>query len=251
MEGVDLKKRCPTGIKGFDDLIAGGFPRGRTILVAGQCGTGKTILATQFVYNGATKYNEPGIIVLLEQGPEEFKEDMKVFNMDLSALEKSGKLILIDASLSKLGMGDVLSGASAGGFSLMPGETNLENLIDVVLKVAEKVNAKRVVVDSLPALDLMSENKHDVRKMILNINYRLKSAGLTSVLISDLSDEVKEETEGVERYVVDGVVSLYYTTVGPDAGRTLVIDKMRRTSHSEDIHTLKFVEGYGLEVVHE
>ena len=64
---VDLNARCPTGIEGLDDLIDGGFPRGRVILLAGTCGTGKTTFAVQYLVNGITKYGENGIFVTLEQ----------------------------------------------------------------------------------------------------------------------------------------------------------------------------------------
>ncbi|MBU4266966.1 MAG: circadian clock protein KaiC, partial [Candidatus Altiarchaeota archaeon] len=66
-EGDD---RCPTGIPGLDEVISGGFPRGRTILLTGACGTGKTIFGIQYLFNGITKYNEPGVLVLLEQNIE-------------------------------------------------------------------------------------------------------------------------------------------------------------------------------------
>lgn len=238
--------RCQTGIGQLDELLEGGFPRGRTMLVSGSCGTGKTILATQFLYNGIIKYDESGVLVLLEQNPDEFKEDMLEFDFDLEKLEEEGKLVIIDASLSKISIENVIGNVpvSSKSFSLLPGERDLKKLLDVVMRAAKKIGAKRAVIDSIQALDLMVKDETEARKLIVDMNYKLKSAGLTSIIISESGHNTP--TEGVEKYIVDGVISLRYTTTGPDVGRTLVIDKMRRTSHSEEIHTLKFIKGQGI-----
>lgn len=235
----------------MDELIEGGFPRGRTILVSGCCGTGKTILATQFIYKGAVEYNEPGILVLLEQDPDEFKEDMLEFDFDLGKLESEGKLIIIDASLSRVSVEDVIGciPVSSKSFSILPGERDIRKLLDVVRRAAVKIGAKRASIDSIPALDVMVKDKAEARRLILDMNYKLKSAKLTTVLVSETDSDIP--TEGVEKYIVDGVISLTYRTSGPDAGRTLIIEKMRRTSHSEEIHTLKFEKGAGIEIVKE
>ncbi|MFH1788669.1 MAG: ATPase domain-containing protein [Candidatus Altiarchaeota archaeon] len=250
---ADLNDRCPTGIKGFDELVSGGLPRGRSILVSGECGTGKTIFGAQFIHNGARGYGEPGVLVLLEQNPEEFKRDMSAFGMDFDKLEAEGKIIIIDASLSRLGAEAMISSlpVSSESFSLLPGETTIEHLTDVVVRAARNLKASRVTIDSLPALEFLVQGDLDVRRLLLQMNYRLKEDGLTTVIVSEMGDGGYSATHGVERYVVDGVVSLHYTKVGPTAGRTLTIDKMRNTSHSEDIHTMKFMAGSGIEVLSE
>ena len=69
-------KRIPTGITGLDKLVEGGFPEGRSILLSGACGTGKTIFSMQYIYNGAKKYSEPGIYVTLDERPELIREDV-------------------------------------------------------------------------------------------------------------------------------------------------------------------------------
>jgi KaiC/GvpD/RAD55 family RecA-like ATPase len=250
---AESNSRCPTGIEGFDELISGGFPQGRTMLVLGECGTGKTIFGAQFIFNGAARHGEAGVLVLLEQNPEEFKKDMKAFGMDFDRLEKEKKVIIIDASLSRLGADAMISKlpVSSESFSLLPGETTVEHLTDVVVRAAKNIKAKRITIDSLPALELMVENELAVRRILLQMNYRLKEGGLTSIIVSELDDDSVHATHGVEKYVVDGVISMHYTKVGPSAGRTLTIDKMRNTAHSEEIHTLKFVTGKGLVVMKE
>ena len=93
--------RVKTGIPGLDELIEGGLPRGDTILIAGKAGTGKSILATQFIYKGAIDYDEPGVFVTLEEPPHLIKRNMLRFGMDLDALINEGKMSLVDLSPSK------------------------------------------------------------------------------------------------------------------------------------------------------
>ena len=246
-----MDERCPTGIEGLDELIEGGLPKGRTVLIYGSCGTGKTILATQFIYNGAFKYNEPGILVTLEQSPAEIKRDMLAFGFDLNKLESEGKLMIIDSSLSRMGINVSMSKSEVpkGSFTLLADETKPEKIVDIIVKAAGKIKAKRVVIDSIPALDFMVDDKQRVRKILLDMNYKLKEAGLTTVLISDVLRESGISMYGAEEYVVDGVIFLRYEVSGADAGRSLIIQKMRGTKHSEHIHPIEFKKGVGIRVM--
>ena len=97
MSDYDIE-RVKTGIPGLDELIEGGFPRGDTILIAGKAGTGKSILATQFIYKGAIEYDEPGVFVTLEEPPHLIKRNMLRFGMDLDALIAKGKISIVDLS---------------------------------------------------------------------------------------------------------------------------------------------------------
>lgn len=238
--------RCPTGIPGLDSLLDGGFPRGRTILLKGECGTGKTIFATQFLYNGITKYNEAGALILLEQNIKYFKRDMASFNFNLDELEDSGKLVIIDASLSRFSTSDP-SSKSGKSISLKSRDlVGTKEVVDIIVDAAKEIRAERVVIDSLPALDNIVRSKDNVRDVILYMNYRLQSKELTSILISDI---LPNRVSDVEEYVSDGVIRLNYITSGPDTGRNLIIQKMRGTRHSEDIHPISFAEGVGMEVM--
>ncbi len=240
--------RCPTGVHGLDELLDGGFPRGRTILLSGTCGTGKTIFGIEFLYNGITKYNEPGILVMLEQNVGHLKRDLMAFNLNLDELEDLGKLVVIDASLSKFSLKDTSNIPRDKSFSLTSRDL-IETLevVDIIVDTAKEIRAERVVVDSLPALENLVKNKDAMRDVMIGMNYRLQNAELTSILIDEVTDDKPEY--GVKRYIVDGVIKLNYTTAGPDAGRSLVIQKMRGTRHSENIHPIRFNKEYGIEVL--
>ena len=258
------KGRCPTGINGLDDLLCGGFPRGRTLLLSGSCGTGKSTFGVQYLINGIVKYNEPGVLVTLEEDPKELRSDMLGFGFDLQAEEDKGNLVIIDTSLSRMGFDpDESSGAPfeinppKGSMSLLPDEFSLENIIEIIIKKTREIGAKRVIIDSLPALDFLLGStvniKHTIRQLILSMNYRLKAAGLTSILITEPSENEGFSkgisTHGVESYVADGVIIIHYSTLGTDAGRFLIIRKMRGTKHSEDVHPIVFTEGVGIKVL--
>src|SRR5437660_8144679 len=89
MPEPDLVK---TGIKGLDEVLVGGIPRGNIILVAGTAGTGKTTLGVEFVYRGASQFNEPGLIVLFEVAPDKLIRDAALFGWDL-ARARAGRIV--------------------------------------------------------------------------------------------------------------------------------------------------------------
>jgi len=250
-DSMGIEDRCPTGIPGMDEILDGGFPRGRTILLAGACGTGKSIFGIQYLYNGITMYNEPGVLVMLEQNVDQLKKDMLSFNYDLHELEEVGKLVIIDASLSRFNLSDINlpKPSHERSFSLTSIELiETREVVDIVIDTAKEIDARRIVIDSLPALNNLVKNRENVREIILNMNYKLQSNAFTSIMIDDIFDDKKPgfSTQG---YVVDGVIVLEYKTSGPDIGRYLMIQKMRGTKHSENIHPIGFVEGVGLEVL--
>lgn len=246
-------ERCPTGIVGLDEITDGGFPRGRTILLSGSCGTGKTTFATQFLCNGVIKYGEPGILVSLEENPNELRTDMQIFGFDMQKLEDERKLSVIDASLSRLGLEDIVPNLlkkPQEQISLFPDEFNMRKILKKIIEQANKINAKRIVIDSLPALDALMKDTYDVRRTIINLNYKLKSRKLTSILISEIPEGLAScSPHGVEEFVVDGVIIMRYISMGTESGRSLFIRKMRGTSHSEDIHPLAFEAGVGVNVL--
>jgi KaiC/GvpD/RAD55 family RecA-like ATPase len=227
-------QRVKTGINGLDELIEGGFPYGRTILVSGACGTGKTIFGVQYLYFGATKYNEPGVYVTLDERPDLIREDVKVFGWDLQKLEEKNLLHIIDGSIAKIGM------PSEEEFAMPVTGFDLDKLLLEIMRVVRRIGAKRVVIDSIPALGFNFDNENDVRNAILKVSYMLMRMDATSILTSEMREEENRFGKyDVEEYVVDGVIVLHYSGVGGGGtNRTIHIRKMRATKHSEDLHPL-------------
>ncbi len=230
-------KRVPTGITGLDELMEGGIPEGRSILVSGGTGTGKTIFSTQFIYTGAKKYGEPGVYVTLDERPELIREDMLRFGWDLKKMEENKLIQILDGSVAKIGI------PSEETFSLPTTGFDLDKLLLEIMRSIKRVGAKRVVVDSIPGLGMNFENENDIRKAVLKIAYLLARTGVTSVLVSEVQEgDNRYGKYGVEEFVVDGVIVLHYMGIGTQRNRTLHIRKMRATKHSEYLHPLVISE---------
>jgi len=228
--------RVKTSIPGFDELVEGGFPEGRSFLITGATGTGKTIFATQFLVNGI-KQNEPGVYLTLDERPELIREDMLRFSWNLRKMEDDGMLKIVDGTMAKLGM------PSDEEFSLPATGFDLDKLLLELMRAIKKVKAKRVVIDSIPALGLNFENEHEVRKAVLKIVYLLSRAGVTTVFTTEINEDSKQLGKyGVEEFVADGVIVLHYMGIGTQSNRTLHIRKMRATKHSEDLHPIQITD---------
>jgi len=227
-------ERIPSGLNGLDALIEGGFPEGRTTLVSGGCGTGKTIFCTQYLYNGATKYKEPGIYVTLDERPELIRQDMLRFGWDIRKLEEEGLLQIIDGSLAKVGI------PSEEEFSMPATGFDIDKLLLEIMRTTKRIGAKRLVIDSIPALGMNFENDSEIRNAILKLSYLLMRIGITTLVTSEVSEgDNKFGKYGIEEYVVDGVIVLHYMGIGTRSNRTLHIRKMRATKHSEDLHPIE------------
>ena len=236
--------RVPTGIDGLDELIEGGFPRGRTVLVSGGCGTGKSIFGIQFLYHGAATYNEPGIYVTVDERPETMRQDMLRFGWDIRALEDQGKFVVLDLTGSKTGI------TSEEKYAMSSEHLDIDLLTLKVMQTASEIGARRIVIDSLPALGFHMKTEEEIRAMILKLAYMIRRSGLTAILISEVPEQnissggpIQFSKYGVEEYVADGVIILHYlgNRVG-GVNRTLYIRKMRGTKHSEDIIPLFITE---------
>jgi len=230
-------ERVKTGIKGLDELVEGGFPAGRSVLVSGACGTGKTILSMEYIYRGALEFKEPGVYVTLDERPSLIREDVMRFGWDLKKLEEKNMLNIVDGSIAKLGM------PSDEEFSLPVTGYDIDKLLLEIMRVIKRIEARRVVIDSIPALGFNFENPSEVRKAILKLSYMLMRSGVTSILVSEMQEGMNKFGKyGVEEYVVDGVIVLHYMGMGTQSNRTLHIRKMRATKHSEDLHPLEITE---------
>lgn len=235
-------KRIKTGIPGLDELMEGGFPENRCVLVSGATGTGKSIFGIQYLYNGAKKFNESGIYVTLDERPELIREDMMRFGWNIRELEEQNQLFIIDGSIAKIGI------PSEEQFSLPVTGFDLDKLLLEIVRIAKRINAKRIVIDSIPALGFNFENENDIRKAVLKLSYMLARIGITSVMVSEIDETSNKFGKyGVEEYVVDGVIVLHYMGAGMQSNRTMHIRKMRATKHSEDLHPIKITEN-GIEI---
>jgi circadian clock protein KaiC len=226
--------RTPSGITNLDKLVEGGFPRGRTILVAGGAGSGKTIFSLQFLYSGAVLYDEPGLYVSFEQPVDEVVKDAQRFAWDFEEIQRNKKLALLDFSASKTRSSEVV--VESPDFNLTP-------LIKAIEYTANRIGVKRVVLDSITALLLQFRHTDVVRREMQRVSSALKKLGCTTVLTSEVPrGSVGFGRFGVEEFVVDGVIVLQVIQKGLLRFRCIEITKMRGTKTELGLRALGITE---------
>ena len=219
--------RIETGIPGMDDLLNGGIPERNVVLISGGPGTGKTIFSQQFIWNGL-KSGEAGIYVSLEEHPVQIRKNMKQFGWDVSEYEKDGKFVIIDAFTGGIGS------SSEYEKYVVKDINDTRELMDVLRRAIKESNAKRVVVDSITTLYL--SKPVSARMIVFQLKKLLAGLGCTSLFVSQVSvTERGFGGPGVE-HGVDGIIRLDLDEIEGELQRTLVIWKMRGTSHSMKRH---------------
>ncbi|MBC7188386.1 MAG: circadian clock protein KaiC [Calditrichaeota bacterium] len=206
-----------TGIVGLDDLTNGGLPYGRTTVVVGSPGAGKTILCLEFLYRGATQYGEPGIYVNFGDPREKVLADLRTMNWDLDPLLRDNRLVLADLPAKR--------GESAPEQFLKP-----EMLVEAVAYAVKHTGAKRVALDetNLTLRDTGDEGytASDLKMIMRGI----EALGVTLVMTAT-AEARNGRRCGVEEYLADCVISLEHRMINNVASRRLRVLKYRGTSH--------------------
>lgn len=215
--------RVKSGINGFDELIQGGFERESIVLVVGASGTGKTILSMQFLYNGASLYNEPGVFLSFEEDKNQLYRQANQFGWDFDKLEKEDKFRLLTFKPHQI-------------------TKILEEGGGQIRDALSEVKAKRIVVDSITAYGLLFRDEYKRREKILEFFNMLRKWGVTSLVICEDDPEVVEKEEGGIGFISDAVVSLYYDQDKEKGIRihSLEILKMRGTKHTNKVCAINF-----------
>jgi len=241
-------ERIKTGIEGFDELIEGGFPKKSCILVSGAPGTGKTIFGLQYICNGA-KEGEKGLYVTFEQDIDDLISYVSAFGWDLPTLMETGNLELLSTEVGKFDIEDLVTKIKEEGHKRLV----IDSLSTILShpKILEDVDTSYMFVDKLDRLiPTIMDIKIATRFIVYNIIKKMKSMDCTTILTSELLLDSKGlSRDTISEFLVDGVITLHYIMSGVDAGRTLMIRKIRGTTHSEDIHPIDFIKGIGLRVL--
>ncbi len=230
---IQQLQRIQSGIPGFDQIVGGGLIRDRVYLLSGPAGAGKTIFSSQFLYNGLIKFNENGVYVVLEETPQQLRENLfNSFNWDMRSYEESGNMIILDAISSRLGL-------SSQERFVVPRPFTLEALLYEIQTAIQTVGARRVVIDSLDAMSL-ELTQVDLRSLIQRLTMILKSFGCTTLLVSGQTETSHTGRKAVEEYVVDGMIRLHHTLEESVSGETtLEQNALQGNSLEEDSFTMK------------
>ncbi|MBE9168920.1 circadian clock protein KaiC [Pleurocapsales cyanobacterium LEGE 06147] len=212
-------QKIRTMIEGFDEITHGGLPEGRTTLVSGTSGTGKTLLAIQFLYHGIKYFDYPGLFVTFEESPRDIIQNAYSFGWDLQSLIERGKLFILDASPDPDGQEVV-------------GNFDLSALIERIQYAIRKYKAKLVSIDSVTAVFQQYDAASVVRREIFRLVARLKQLQVTSIMTTERVEEYGAIARfGVEEFVSDNVVIVRNVLEGERRRRTVEILKLRGTTH--------------------
>lgn len=228
-------ERVNTGVPGLDELVEGGFPKGDTILVAGKAGTGKSILAIQFLYNGAKQYGETGVLVTLEEPPRLIKRNMMNFGMDIAKLEKERQLAIVDLSPSK-----EVTPVTMGEFPSF----DLSGLEAIIMSHVKKLKATRVVIDTLSILAYKFRSRDILREEFFKLTANITKNGVTLLLTSEIPEHhLGLGVFDVEAFLASGVLVLYNEKISDTLrSRSIEVLKLRGSKHSSRIHPMRITE---------
>jgi len=212
--------KLPTGIVGFDQIANGGIPVGRSTVLSGTAGSGKTVMALQFLLAGVRDYQEHGVFVTFEEAPADLMENVRSFGWDLEGLLESKKIAVVDVTPEP---GEEV--VTVGGYDLSALMARIERAI-------RSVNAKRVILDAVGALFPQLSDPITIRRELHRIASGLRILGVTTLVTMERIDEEGGVGRwGVEEFVADNVIVLRNRLENEKRRRTVEILKFRGATH--------------------
>jgi len=214
---LNLLPKSPTGITGLDEITGGGLPKGRPTLVAGAAGSGKTLLALEFLVRGATQYDEPGVFVAFEENAEELAQNVVSLGFNLKDLIRKKKLIIDYVRIERTEIEEA-------------GDYDLEGLFIRLGHAIDTIGAKRVVMDTVEVLFSALSNKSILRAELHRLFRWLKDKNVTAIVTGERGDGPITRF-GLEEYVADCVIALDHRVNEQVSTRRLRIVKYRGSLH--------------------
>jgi circadian clock protein KaiC len=210
-------RRLSTGIAELDAMFGGGIPEGDSLLLAGPSGTGKSILATQFIAEGL-RNGEPGIVAVFEERPKEYAARARTFGMDLSTAEREGKLKIL---------------------FLRPLDLSVDEMLHALLDAVQKIGAKRLVIDSLMGFEmaLAPTFRLDFRESLYRMIAAITGIGVTIFSTLELPETFTEFrfSPYAISFLTDDIIRLRYVEIDGEFRNIMVIVKMRGGKQSKQI----------------
>lgn len=209
--------KSPTGVAGLDEITEGGLPARRPTLVCGSAGSGKTMLAMEFLVRGATEFNEPGVMMMFEENSNDLATNMRSLGFDLDDLVRKKKLVMDYVYIERSEIEET-------------GEYDLEGLFIRLAHAIDSIGAKRVVIDTLEALFSGFDSEAILRAELRRLFRWLKDRGMTTVITGERG-EASLTRYGLEEYVADCVILLDHRVHDEVSTRRLRVIKYRGTTH--------------------
>ena len=210
-------QKTRTGIAGLDEITGGGLPKGRTTIVCGGPGCGKTMLGIEFLVRGATQFDEPGVLMAFEETPRDIATNVASLGFNIQELADNKKLFLDYISVDPSEIQET-------------GDYDLEGLFIRLQNAVETVGAKRVMFDTIEALFADFSNAGILRAEFRRLFRWLKDRGLTTILTAERGEGTLTR-QGLEEYVSDCVILLDHRIKDQISARRLRIVKYRGSTH--------------------
>ena len=176
---VDVLEKCPTGIKGLDEITKGGLPKGRPTLICGSAGCGKTLFAMEFLMRGAMDYGEPGVFMTFEETPEDLAKNFISLGFDLHDMMSRGLIATDHVYIERSEIEET-------------GEYDLEGLFIRLGNAIDSIGAKRVVLDTIEALFSGLSNAAIIRAELRRLFHWLKDRGVTAIVTGESGDKTPD-----------------------------------------------------------
>src|ERR1035441_6603877 len=226
--------KCPTGIKGFDEITEGGLPKNRTTLFSGSTGTGKTLLGIDFLINGAIRYDERGVFMSFEETEHELYEDVASLNLNLQKLVSQKKILLDHVLLERRDIQE-------------KGDFNLEGLFIRLEHAIDSIGAKRVVLDSIESVFAGVTDAGILRLEIKRLFRWLKEKQVTAIVTGELGQD-SFTRHGLEEYISDCIILLDNRVREQISTRRIRVIKYRGSNHGTNEYPFVIDKG-GLSVI--
>lgn len=227
-------QKVPTGIRGFDEVTVGGLPEGRTTLVCGAAGCGKTLLGMQFLVRGAMDHGEPGVFLAFEETEQDLVKNVASLGFDLAELERKKLLVIEHIHVERNEIEE-------------NGEYDLEGLFIRLGLALDSIGAKRLVIDTLETIFGGLTSYGILRSELRRLFRWLKDRGVTTIVTAERGDGTLTR-HGLEEYVSDCVVLLDHRVVDQVSTRRMRVVKYRGSTHGSNEYPF-LIDRDGLTVV--
>jgi circadian clock protein KaiC len=221
--------KCPTGVRGLDEITFGGLPKGRPTLLSGSAGSGKTMLAMEFLVRGAHEYGESGVFMAFEETAEELAQNCASLGFHLKELMANGKIVVDHVRVERSEIEET-------------GEYDLEGLFIRLNQAIDSVGAKRVVLDTIESLFSGLSNEGILRAELRRLFRWLKDKGVTAIITGERGEKSLTRY-GLEEYVSDCVILLDHRVNQQISTRRLRVIKYRGSLHGSNEYPFLIDEG--------
>lgn len=217
--------RAPLGVAGLDEMLNGGLLAGSITLLQGAPGTGKTTVGMQFLYEGARKDGEAGLLITFEQFPHTLYRDSLAHGWNLRELEQEGMLRVVFTSPQVF-------------------LTSLQSPISPINSAIRDMGVKRAVIDSVTQFHALTRDPVDLRAHYNHLINGLRREGITSLLLSeDSGPDFVRSDHGRLAFVVDSVILLRYVEIDSVMQRAVAVLKTRGSDHDSSIRRFEIQRG--------